>query len=101
MNPLKNKLEELEKVLFAARRGEDEITVGEDWQQSVMNDVRAMGEPAEAGLSFEMLGRFAWRFSTAALLAALILLIYVYATGFINYQELAMHFIEDPLSCIL
>ncbi len=101
MTPRKNKLNELENTLFLAHRKKKEITVSEGWQKSVMNDIRNMETLTEERVPLELFSRFAWRFSAAAIFAVSILLIYVSTTGFIDYQELAMQFLENPLSYIL
>jgi hypothetical protein len=43
----------------------------------------------------------AWRFTDAAGLAALALLVYNLVLGFIDYGELAVMFLEDPSAFII
>jgi hypothetical protein len=46
-------------------------------------------------------GRFAWRLSAVAACVALALLIYAMRTGFVDYEELAMQFLEDPVGFLI
>jgi uncharacterized membrane protein len=97
----KNKLEKLEKALFETHRTGETLEVSKGWHESVMQDIRNPAILTEERDILTQLGGLAWRFSAAACLAALILLVFVLSTGFIDYQELALQFIEDPLSYIM
>lgn len=97
----KNKIDELEKALFRAHRNREKIPTSETWRKAVMSDIRNLGALRKEYVSLDLFGVLAWRFSAAACFAALILLVYIFATGFIDYHELAMQFLEDPLSYIL
>ena len=93
----KKKLDELEELLFRSHRSKDSVEAGDAWRASVMEEIRALGY-AETGKSEERAwtNRFVWRFSIAAGLVAILLLAYTLSTGFIDYSELAMMFIEEP-----
>jgi hypothetical protein len=98
----KDKIVELERRLFFAYRAEQSLVPGTGWQESVMDDVRRLriGE-AGGGDRVVKLENFAWRFSIAACFVALLLLAYVLSTGIVDYQELAMRYLENPVDFII
>ena len=95
------KLDELEKRLYAACRGPAGIMPGAGWREAVMDEIRLRGasETGERARAFFV--RFAWRFSAAACLVALALLAYMFANGFVDYQDLAMRYLENPIDFII
>jgi hypothetical protein len=46
-------------------------------------------------------GRGNWRFSMAAVFVALVLLAYVLSSGFVDYQDLAMQYLANPMDFII
>jgi len=97
----KERLDELESRLFSAYRSGEYGAANPDRRESVMREIRRMGAveaPNGAQLRIE---RFAWRFSAAACLVALLLLAYVFSNGFVDYQELAMRFLENPIEFMI
>ena len=95
------RIDDLERRLYAAHRSQECPPVPGDWRSAVMREVRLAGAAAAAGEDRLRAGRFAWRFSAAACFIALILLAYVYSSGFVDYQELAMRFFENPIEFII
>ena len=95
------RIDDLERRLYAAHRSQECPPVRGDWRSAVMREVRLAGDADAAGEDRLRVGRFAWRFSAAACFIALILLAYVYSSGFVDYQELAMRFLEDPIDFII
>ena len=90
-------LDGLEELLYRARRKQAQVEAGEEWRASVMDEIRAVGRPVVSeNEERSSTNRFVWRFSMAAGFVALLLLAYVFSTGFIDYSELAMMFIEEP-----
>jgi hypothetical protein len=99
---LTKELDKLERALLRARRRPRTIIVSDGWNESVMNDVRRIGPlVTEQRASFASLAHTAWRFSAAAGLAALALLVYNLINGFVDYGELALIFLEDPSAFII
>lgn len=97
----KKKLDELESRLFSAYRlrGYPETDAG--WRESVMREIRGL-DAAEAPNGVQLqIGRFAWRFSAAACFIALLLLAYVFSSGIVDYQEIAMRYLENPIDFII
>jgi len=92
----------LERALFRARRKPATISVSEGWSESVMNDVRGIGVPEVEETDFlASFARIGWRFSAAAGLAAIALLVYNLINGFMDYGELAALFLENPSAFII
>lgn len=97
----KEKLDELESRLFSAYRSGDKRAARTGWHESVMRDIRRMGAvEAPNGVQLQI-GRFAWRFSAAACIVALLLLAYMFSNGFVDYRELAMRYIENPIDFMI
>ncbi len=97
----KERLDELESRLFSAYRSGDFRAAHAARNESVMREIRRMG-PVEAPNGAQLqIGRFAWRFSAAACVIALLLLAYVFSNGFVDYQELAMRFLENPIDFMI
>jgi hypothetical protein len=97
----RKELDELESRLFSAYRSADCRAMDASSRESVMRAIRRMGA-AEASNGVQMqIGRFAWRFSAAACVVALLLLAYVFSNGFIDYQDLAMRYLENPIDFII
>jgi len=97
----RKKLDELESRLFSAYRSGDYQALHASSRESVMREIRRMGA-VEAPNDVQLqIGRFAWRFSAAACLIALLLLVYVFSNGFVDYQELAMRYLENPVDFII
>lgn len=95
------RIDDLERRLYAAQRSREHPPFRGDWRSAVMREIRLAGIAGSAGEDRLLIGRFAWRFSAAACLVALILLAYVYTNGFVDYQDLAMRFLEDPIDFII
>ncbi len=67
-----------------------------------MRDIRELGTlTSQEKDSSTSLTNMAWRFTAAAGLAALALLVYNLVLGFIDYGELAVRFLEDPFTFII
>jgi hypothetical protein len=97
----RKKLDELESRLFSAYRSRELRTMGAESRESMMREIRRMGAiEASNGVQLQI-GRFAWRFSAAACIVALLLLGYVFSNGIIDYQELAMRYLENPIDFIM
>ncbi|MCX5752289.1 MAG: hypothetical protein NTW97_01450 [Candidatus Krumholzibacteria bacterium] len=97
----RKKLDELESRLFSAYRSGESRTLGAESRESVMREIRRMGAgEAPNGVQLQI-GRFAWRFSAAACVVALLLLVYVFSNGFVDYQELALRYLENPMDFII
>ena len=94
-------LDELEKRLFSAYRAQEDPTPGPLWRESVMGDLRRLGPLAIEGNGEAAFGRLAWRFSAAAVFVALILLVYMLSNGFVDYQDLAMQYLANPIDFII
>jgi hypothetical protein len=98
----KNKsIDDLEKLLFSAYRARQEAAPGAGWRQSVMREIHLLGARETAGNDGALFGRFAWRFAAAAGLVALILLAYVFSSGFVDYQQLALQYFQNPIDFII
>jgi len=94
-------IDELEKRLIRAYRAQESPAPGAPWQESVMSEIRRRGAFRAAANGQALFSRFAWRFSAAACLIALLLLAYIYSNGFVDYQELAMRYLENPMDFII
>jgi len=101
MRRSKKTLEDVERHLGAAFRAQENAIPGADWQESVMRDVRRLGAIEPARNDRVLFGRFAWRFSVAACLVALVLLAYIFSNGLVDYQDLAMRYLENPIDFII
>ena len=98
----KNKsIDGLEKLLFTAYRTRQELTPGVGWRAPVMREIRLLGAHETASNDGALFGRFAWRFAAAAGLVALVLLVYVYSSGFVDYQQLALQYFQNPIDFII
>ena len=97
----REKLDELESRLFSAYRSAGFQAMDAGRRESAMREIRRMGA-VEAPNGVQMqIGRFAWRLSAAACIVALLLLAYVFSNGFVDYQELAMRYLENPIDFII
>ncbi len=101
MKRTSGRIDDLESRLYAACRSRECPPPAGDWRGAAMREIRRAGAVDAAADDRQRVGRFAWRFSAAACLIALILLAYVYTNGFFDYQELAMRFLEDPIDFII
>ncbi len=101
MKPRKESLEALERTLFAERRGRGRITPGGQWRAAVMTDVRGRSLAMSGATQEAFVARFAWRLSAIAACAAIALLIYALNQGFVDYGDLAMRFLEDPVGFLM
>jgi hypothetical protein len=95
------KLDDLESRLFSAYRSREYRTAHTGWRESVMHGIRRRGAAEESGGVQQQMGRIAWRFSAAACVIALLLLVYIFSNGLIDYQELAMRYLENPIDFII
>lgn len=95
-------LDRLERTLLGARRIPRSIQVSDDWNESVMRDIGESTPLTVQGKdSSALFTDIAWRFTAAAGLAALVLLVYNLVLGFIDYGELAVRFLDDPSTFII
>jgi hypothetical protein len=102
MSRRKKRLDELERALFSARRKSGPVRASEGWSEVVMRDVHRIGPLApEKRDSLASFAAVAWRFSAAAGLAAVALLVYNLIHGFVDYGELVAMFFQDPSAFIL
>jgi hypothetical protein len=101
MKTPKKMLDKVEKYLFFSSRAGDDLRPGADWQESVMTDVCGLRVCEGSGGGRALFGRFAWQFSAAACFVALLLLAYVLSTGVVDYQEMAMRFLDNPIDFII
>jgi len=101
MRTSKKKVDDIERHLFAAFRSQESAMPDADWQESVMGEIRRLGAIESALDDRVLFGRFAWRFSVAACLVALVLLAYVFSSGLVDYQDLAMRYLENPIDFII
>jgi hypothetical protein len=97
----KKRIEDLERYLFAAQRALDAPPPGPGWRESVMSEIRRLGGVEERGNGEAAFSGFAWRFAMVTGIVALILLAYIYSNGFVDYQELATRYLENPLDFII
>ena len=95
------RLDDLEARLFSAYRSADHPAASADRLESVMREIRRRGAVETANGVGLQAGLFAWRFSAAACVVALLLLAYVLSNGVIDYQELAMRFLENPIDFMI
>jgi hypothetical protein len=95
------RIDDLERRLYAAHWSRECPPLRGNWRDAVMREIRLAGVADSAGADRLLIGRFAWRFSAAACLVALLLLAYVFSSGFVDYQELAMRFFENPIEFII
>jgi len=103
MKAKKETIEAVERSLIAARRrsGQEPAPPGERWRAGVMTEVRRRSL-LRAGTDRETFAaRFAWRLSAVAACVALALLIYAMREGLVDYEELAMQFLEDPVGFLI
>jgi len=94
-------IDELEKRLFSAYGAQEGVPQGDRWRESVMGELRRLGPLAIEGNGEAAFGRLAWRFSAAAVFVALILLVYMLSNGFVDYQDLAMQYLANPIDFII
>ena len=101
MNLRKATVDALENRLYAAYGSEPAGLPGAGWRESVMREIRARGAtaPGERAQAFAV--SFAWRFSAAAAVVALLLLAYIFTNGIVDYQELAMRYFENPIDFLM
>ncbi len=95
------KLDDLESRLFSAYRSREYRETDAGWRESAMREIRGLGAAETPDGVQAQIGRFAWRFSAAACVIAALLLGYVFSSGFVDYQELAMRFLENPIEFII
>jgi hypothetical protein len=101
MNRHKSKVDELERRLYSAYGSPGGVALGAGWRQSVMREIRARSasQPAERAQAFVV--GLAWRLSAAAGLVAILLLVYIVANGLVDYQDLAMRYLENPIDFLI
>jgi hypothetical protein len=95
------RIDDLETRLFDAYRAGEYRTPGAGWRESVMREIRRRGRLDERAAVRQQIGRFAWRLSAVAAVVALLLLAYVFSSGFVDYQELAIRYLENPIEFII
>ena len=96
-----NIIDHLERLIGSVYRGQETTPPGADWNAGVMAEIRRMGRVEAGGNGEALFGRFAWRFAAAACFVAAILLVYVFSNGVVDYEELAMRFLENPIDFII
>jgi len=101
MNAKKKSVDDLEKLLFSTYRMRQEATPGAGWRKSVMREIHLLGAHEAESNDGALFGRFAWRFAAAAGLIALVLLAYVFSSGFVDYQQLALQYFQNPIDFII
>lgn len=102
MKPPRKMIDELEAYLFSACRAqEEEVVPGDGWRESVMSEIRGRGVIAAEGDDQVFVGRLAWRMAAGAGVIAVILFIYLFSNGVVNYEDLAMRFLENPIDFII
>ena len=102
MNERKKAVEAFERALFeAGRRRPAAAVAGERWRAALMADIRRRSPRRLEAEEQTFAARLAWRLSAAAACAALALLIYAMKAGFVDYEELAMRFLEDPVRFLI
>ena len=97
----RRKLDELESRLYSSYRSQERRAAHAGWRESVMREIRRRGTVESSNGVQLQIGRFAWRFSAAACVVALLLLAYVFSNGFVDYQDLAMRYLENPIEFII
>jgi hypothetical protein len=97
----REKLDDLESRLFSAYRSGDYQAPRSGWRESAMREIRGMGAVETPNGVQQQIGRFAWRFSAAACVIALLLLAYVFSNGFVDYQELAIRYLANPIEFMI
>jgi len=101
MSQMKRYVEELEKILFRAHRAIVAIPASDEWQRSLMSEIRELGPFGREDAAVAAYNRVAWRFMAAACATALILFAFAYTNGFVANRDLAMSLLQDPLAAYL
>lgn len=98
----RDRLDRLERALYAARRELPAAEPGPAWRMGLANAIRRRtpgGRPGDAG--YALMERFAWRLSAVAAAVAIALLVYVLASGVVDYADVASRFLDDPASFMI
>jgi len=101
MKPPRKRIDEFEAFLFSAYRAREERAPDESWRERVMSEIGRRSVPAAEGNDQALFGRFAWRFAAAACAISAVLLVYIFSNGIVNYEELAMKFLENPIDFLI
>jgi len=101
MKAKKKSIDGLEKLFFSAYRTRQEAAPGAGWRKSVMREIHLLGAHEAESNDGALFGRFAWRFAAAAGLIALILLVYIFSSGVVDYQQLALQYFQNPIDFII
>ena len=101
MKAKKKSVDDLEKLLFSAYRTRQEAAPDAGWRKSVMREIHLLGAHEAESNDGALFGRFAWRFAAAAGLIALILLVYIFSSGVVDYQQLALQYFQNPIDFII
>ena len=91
----------LEHALRAAYLAKEHVEVGNRWRVDVMRDIRRLGPLNVKTIPALFVNHFVWRFATVACLAALVLSVYVFSTGFNPLDEITNVFLGDPVNFTL
>ena len=95
MKSLYQKLEVLKKILCQAYCEKENIEVGDQWHQDVMQRIRNL-KPTQSGTSFVMLfEQFVWRFTPAACFLIIVGAIIFLKLGFFPDYDVLTLFIND------
>jgi hypothetical protein len=95
------RVDALEKLLVSAYRDVGEVHPSSGWDEAVLARIRTLG-PIESAVNGQALvGRFVWRFAAAASLVAIVLLVYLFSSGVVDYQDLAVRFLENPIDFLI
>jgi hypothetical protein len=94
-------IDELEERLFSGYRAQECVPRGDGWRRPVMSELHRLGPLAVGGNGEAAFGRLAWKFSTAAVFIALLLLVYMLSNGFVDYQDLAVQYLANPMDFII
>jgi hypothetical protein len=97
----RKRIEDFESRLFSAHRALEAPPPGPGWRESVMSEIHRFGALEERGDGEAAFSSFAWRFAMVTGIVALILLVYIYSNGFVDYQEIAARYLANPLDFII
>lgn len=97
----RDRLDRLERALYAARRELPPAEPGPAWRTGLTNELRRRATAGAADGREALMERFAWRLSAVAAAVAIALLVYVLASGVVDYADVASRFLDDPASFMI
>lgn len=92
----RDRLDRLERALYAARRELPAAGPEPAWRTGLARELRRRAIAGAADAGEALMERFAWRLSAIAATVAIALLVYVLASGIVDYTEIASRFLDDP-----